>query len=76
MTKPHIRLRLVPRSERPLAALSKAEKLAQAKAYLQRRGLWILDRGTPRPGWGVAGEMPAEKNPLMEQIMALDRWRK
>ena len=51
--KPRIRLRLVPRSERPLANISRAEKLAQAKAYLQRRGIYILDQGTPKPTWGI-----------------------
>ncbi len=49
--KPRLRLRLV-RAERPLAKLSQAEKLAQAKAYLQRRGIYILDQGTPAPKWG------------------------
>ena len=55
--KPRIRLRLVA-AERPLAPLSRAEKLAQAKAYLQRKGLYVLDRGTPKPKWGVPGEPP------------------
>ncbi len=50
--KPRMKLRLV-RTERPLAKLSHAEKLAQAKAYLQRRGLYILDQGTPAPKWGI-----------------------
>ena len=53
--KPRLRLRLV-RAERPLARLSQAEKLAQAKAYLQRRGLYILDQGTPAPQWGIPGK--------------------
>lgn len=56
--KPHFKLHLVTPAERPLGPLSRAEKLANAKAYLQRRGLYILDRGTPKPKWGLAGEPP------------------
>ena len=52
MSKVRFRLRLVT-PERPLAKLSYAEKLAQAKAYLQRRGIYILDPGSRRPGWGI-----------------------
>ncbi len=59
--KPHFRLRLVAPKERPLAPLSRAEKLAQAKAYLQRRGIYILDKGTPKPQWGVPGTPKASR---------------
>jgi hypothetical protein len=52
------RLRLVLPVERPLAKLSYAEKLARAKAYLQRRGIYVLDRNAPKPKWGVPGEPP------------------
>ena len=57
MSKPRFKLRLV-NAERPLAPLSRAEKLAQAKAYLQRRGIYILDQGSPKPRWGTPGEPP------------------
>ncbi len=49
--KPH--LRLVRIKERPLAKLSQAEKLAQAKAWLIGRGKYILQPGAPKPSWGV-----------------------
>ena len=71
-----MKLRLVAPAERPLAPLSRAEKLARAQAYLQRRGIYILDRGTPKPKWGVAGEIPNVEPPLMKAIMAADRRRK
>ena len=49
------RLRLVRPALRPLAKLSRAEKLAAAIAYLRRRGIYVLDQDTPRPKWGVPG---------------------
>jgi len=52
------RLHLVLPTKRPLTHLTRAEKLAHAKAYLQRRGLYVLDRGTPKPKWGIPGEPP------------------
>ena len=58
--KPRIKLRLVA-PQRPLAKLSQAEKLAQAKAYLQRRRKYILDRNTPKPGWGIPGPFAKEQ---------------
>ena len=58
--KPRIKLRLVA-PQRPLAKLSQAEKLAQAKAYLQRRGIWVLSPGTPKPSWGIAGAFNAKE---------------
>ena len=48
-----IKLRLVAPAERPLARLSHAEKLAQAKAYLIGRGKYILQPGAPKPAWGI-----------------------
>jgi hypothetical protein len=59
--KPRTALRLVAPAERPLAKLSHAEKLARAKAYLQRRGIYILDRDAPRPKWGVPGKWERAK---------------
>lgn len=50
---PH--LRLVQPADRPLANLSRAEKLAKAIAYLRERNLYVLDRGTRAPKWGVPG---------------------
>jgi hypothetical protein len=71
-----MKLRLVPKIDRPLAKLSHAEKLANAKAYLQRKGKYILDRGTPKPGWGLANEQPKEINAeLARKIMDSDRRR-
>ena len=55
MTKPNFKLRLVPRS-RPLAALSRAEKIAAAIGYLRSRGRYVLDAGSRRPSWGVPGD--------------------
>ena len=60
--KQRFKLRLVLPAERPLGTLSRAEKLAHAKAYLQRRGIYVLDKGTPKPRWGVGGEIPKELN--------------
>ena len=51
------RLRLVRSGERPLAKLSRAEKLAAAIAYLRRRNKYVLDRGTPAPKWGIPGKV-------------------
>jgi len=74
--KPRMKLRLVPQ-ERPLAPLTRAEKLTQAKAYLQRRGLYILDRGTPKPKWGLSNDQPKELNAaLAHSIMEADRRRR
>ena len=70
------RLRLVLPDGRPLANLSRAEKLAQAIAYLQRRGLYIMDRNTPRPKWGTPNEVPKEDGALLAAIMEADRRRK
>ena len=55
MTKPHI-LRLVPAAARPLANLSRAEKLHNAIGWLRQRGRYVLDQGSTAPKWGVAGE--------------------
>ena len=56
MTKPRIRLRIVPKpEERPLAPLTRAEKLASAIAFLRERGAYVLDKGARRPSWGVPG---------------------
>lgn len=60
--KPH--LRLVRTKQRPLANLSRAEKLARAIAYLRNelptrnqtgRNLYLLDQGTPAK-WGIPGK--------------------
>lgn len=81
--KPHFRLRVVKTKERPLAPLSRAEKLAQAKAYLQRRrplaplGLYILTKGTPKPSWGLPNYLPPVLNAaLAHSIMEADRRRR
>ena len=55
--KPRIRLHLVESQERPLAPLTRAEKLAKAIAWLRSRNRYVLDRGSERPKWGVPGEM-------------------
>lgn len=55
MTKPHFRLRLV-KEDRPLAPLSRAEKVAKAIDFLRSRNRYVLDKGAIRPKWGVAGE--------------------
>jgi len=60
VSKPRFKLRLVPR-ERPLAPLSRAEKLASAIGYLRARGKYLLDAGTPKPRWGIAGDWPKVK---------------
>ena len=60
--KPRIKLRVVPPAVQrpaehiPVPVLSDAEKLAEAIAWLRQRGRYVLDRGTPAPKWGVAGE--------------------
>ena len=76
MSKPHFRLRLVKPRERPLAPLSRAEKLANAKVYLQQRGIYVLDRGTPRPKWGTPNELPKEDTRLRASLQEADRRRK
>lgn len=48
------RLRLVTPA-RPLAHLSRAEKLSKAIAYLRERNLYVLDIGAQAPKWGVPG---------------------
>jgi hypothetical protein len=53
--KPRFRLRLVRTAERPLRALSMAEKRAAAIAYLKQRNLYVLQQGSKRPSWGVPG---------------------
>jgi len=66
------RLRLVV-AERPLAKLSYAEKLAHAKAYLQRRGKYVLDRGTPKPNWGIPFDQQPRESRLAQIIKDADR---
>jgi hypothetical protein len=53
--KPHFRLRLVRQQERPLAPLTRAEKLAQAINFLRSRNRYILDQGAAKPAWGRPG---------------------
>ncbi len=69
------RLRIVREPERPLAALSRAEKLAKAIAYLRQRGKYVLDIGSAKPRWGVCGELPERPNPLLTKIEEMDRRR-
>ena len=69
-------LHLVRNADRPLANLSKAEKIAQAIGYLRSRGLYVLDQGTPRPKWGISGEVPKDANPLLAKIADMDRTRR
>lgn len=57
MSKPRFKLHLVPK-QRPLAALSRAEKLAAAIGYLRGRNRYVLDAGSRRPAWGVPGDPP------------------
>ena len=56
--KPRIRLRIVAPAERPLAPLTRAEKLVAAVAWLRSRGRYVLDQGSRQPKWGVPGEPP------------------
>ena len=56
--KVRFKLRIVPRESRPLANLSRAEKLAKAIAFLRERNRYILDQRTQRPAWGVPGDWP------------------
>lgn len=75
MSKPRFKLRLV-KKERPLGPLTRAEKLAAAIGYLRERGLYLLDRGTPRPRWGLPNEQPRELNEaLARKINDADRRR-
>ena len=60
----------------PAAPASSADKLSRAKSYLQRRGIYILDHGTPKPKWGDAHNMPPVPNAAMlEREMNADRRR-
>jgi len=74
MGKPRIRLRLVAK-ERPLAALSRAEKLASAIGWLRSRNRYVLDTDSVRPKWGVPYDKTPE-TPLMKAVMEADRRRK
>jgi len=58
MSKPRIKLRSVKPTERPLAALTQAEKLAHAIGWLRNRGRYVLDQGSVKPAWGVPGSAP------------------
>lgn len=75
MTKPRMKLRLVPSIERPLAVLSRAEKLAHAVAWLRSRNRYVLDVGSRRPAWGVPYSVPQE-SALMKVVMEADRRRR
>ncbi len=55
MVKTRMKLRLVTPAERPLAPLSRAEKLAKAIGWLRARNRYVLDQGASKPGWGVPG---------------------
>ena len=70
---PRLRLHLV-KTDRPLGPLTRAEKLALAIAYLRDRNLYLLDRGTCRPQWGVAGEIPQDVSADLARIVSeMDR---
>ena len=70
----NIHLRLVPSQDRPLGPLTRAEKLALAIAYLRDRNLYLLDRDTHRPNWGVAGEIPQDVSADLARIVSeMDR---
>lgn len=73
MTKPH--LRLVRVKARPLAALSRAEKLANAIAFLRARNRYVLDAHSRRPAWGIPFSLP-EESALMKAVMEADRRRR
>jgi hypothetical protein len=51
-------------------------KLEAAIRWLRDRGLYILDKGTPRPKWGIAGDVPPIESPLFNKVMEADRRRK
>ncbi len=72
--KPRFKLRLVP-EDRPLAPLTRAEKLANAIGWLRSRGRYVLDRGSSKPAWGLAHQ-PQEESALMRKVMEMDRRRK
>ena len=72
VVKPHIKLRLVPR---PLAKLSRAEKLANAIAWLRARNRYVMDANSRRPSWGIPFDAQPE-TPLMRAVMDADRRRK
>lgn len=72
--KPRIRLRLVA-ADRPLAALTRAEKLAAAIGWLRSRNCYVLDANSRKPGWGIPYDKQAE-TPLMKAVMEADRRRK
>ena len=67
MADPKPRLRLIagrPVSDKPRvrmvpaqpAAKTMQERLSDAIAYLRRRGIYVLDKGSPKPNWGVPGK--------------------
>lgn len=71
------RLRLVRSVERPLAKLTRAEKLAVAIAYLRRRNIYVLDQGAKKPKWGIPFEdVKAPNAELAREIANADRRRK
>ena len=70
---PKPRMRLVDGKAVPVGPQTYADKLARAKAYLQRRGIYVLDKGARRPKWGIPGEIPQEQNPLLVKVMDMDK---
>ena len=60
---------------------TRAEKLERAKRFLKgvgefsdlQRNLYVLDRGTSRPRWGIAGEIPVAPNhSFMQRVIDAD----
>lgn len=72
--KVRFKLRLVA-PERPLAALSMAEKRAAAIAWLRARNRYVLDADSRKPSWGIPYAQPQE-TPLMKAVMESDRRRR
>ena len=54
------RLRVIanrPVTDKPhLRVVQQESKLEAAKKWLRDRGLYILDKGTPAPKWGIPGK--------------------
>jgi hypothetical protein len=73
------KLRLVRPAERPLANLTRAEKLTAAIGFLRERNRYLLDSGSAKPKWGVQWEIPTmpatnvtidQPRSLLERLMA------
>lgn len=51
-------------------------KIARAKEWLRQRNAYVLDRGSRKPSWGIAGDVPIQHSPLLTKITEADRRRK